>query len=374
MNHVAIIDVLGEHGGMNYYTHGMAAAMAATGIKVTVHGPSEPAYHKYNYLWRKAFVGAYGKGNKFSRACKLLSSSVFAAIYNKRNRVNFVVFHIFRADALEIFDLILAKASGVKIVCIIHDVSRTDRDVARNYMNSVIKIADRVVVHNGHSLDTLCRAVPAAILKSTIIPHGNYIGQFSQPSMSAAREKLNLPPHDHIYLLFGSLRREKGLDILLASIRSFKDREDFTLLVAGKAKSEDEKYYRSVARRHGVEHLVRFDFGHVADDILPNYYRAADIVVLPYLRIYESGVALMAMSFGRAVIVSDIPALAALAAECTGLVTFASEDAADLARRIAETLNGDIDLDVMGKRAYDFAEQKRSWAASGLEWATLIRS
>lgn len=374
MNHVAIIDVLGEHGGMNYYTHGMAAGMADAGITLTVHSPSGPASDQPKYLWRKAFIGAYGRGNRLSRAWKLLSSSVLAAIYNKREKIDFVVFHIFRADALELFDLILAKASGRRIVCIIHDVSRTDRDITKNYMGNVIKLSDHVVVHNEYSLDALCRAVPNAAVKSSIIPHGNYIGQFNQPSMGVAREALNLPPNGHVCLLFGSQRREKGLDILLASIRRFKDREDFTLLVAGKAKPEDETYYRSIAREYGVEHLVRFDFGHISDDVLPNYYRAADMVVLPYLRIYESGVALMAMSFGRPVVVSDIPALAALAAECTGLITFVSEDAADLARRIDEALSGHIDLDVMGKHAFDFAKQERSWSASGLKWAALIRS
>lgn len=371
---VTILDTLGEHGGMNYYTHGLAAAMADAGPDVTVQAPPDAMHRGQRYRWREAFTGAYGADAKLRRALRLVRSSVGAALHDWRAKSDWVVFHIFRADLRELLDIVLAKASGRRIACIVHDISRTDRTVTRNHMARIVALSDRIVVHNTHSRELLCAGVPAATCKTAVIAHGAFVGQFAQPSIAESRAKLGLPAGGTVLLFFGNQRREKGLDLLLRALEPFRERTDLTLVVAGKAKPDEEAFYRRTAEEAGVGGLVRFAFGHVPDALLPQYYRAASVVVLPYRRIYESGVALMAMSFGRAVIASDIPVFAALAAECDGVATFPTDDASALSRRVGELLDGTLDAAAMGERARDFAEHERSWRRSGEAWAALLAS
>jgi D-inositol-3-phosphate glycosyltransferase len=369
---VAIVDTLGGHGGMNYYTHELGTAMTHGGLLVTVQAPADPLHLKQCYRSRERFNGVYGTDGKIVRGIRLLRASFAAAAYNWRSKTDWVVFHIFRADAGELLSIGLAKATGRRVACIIHDISRTDRTVTKNHMYRIVALTDLLVVHNEYSRDLLCRAVPAAKSKVVVIGHGAFVGQFAQPSMAEARALLGLPAESTVLLFFGHQRPEKGLNLLIQALKPFAGRKDLILQVAGKAKPNEEAIYRQAAEEAGVASLIRFDFGHVPDSHVPAYFRSATTVMLPYKRIYESGVALMAMSFGRAVIVSDIPVFAALADECAGVVTFVSEDPVDLSKRISELLNGSLDSQAMGNDSLNFVRDQRSWEKSGISWSNLL--
>ena len=48
---------------------------------------------------------------------------------------------------------------------------------------------------------------------------------------------------------------------------------------------------------------------YVPDSMIPKYFSASDVVVLPYLRASGSGVAHIALPYGKPIILSDVPAL-----------------------------------------------------------------
>jgi glycosyltransferase involved in cell wall biosynthesis len=87
-------------------------------------------------------------------------------------------------------------------------------------------------------------------------------------------------------------------------------------------------------------------------------------VVLPYLRIYQSGVVLLAMSYGNPVLVSDIEGLLeAVSDGSTGFV-FRSLDSAHLAERVGEIFA------TPGQRA-EIAQEGLRTVASRNDWARL---
>jgi glycosyltransferase involved in cell wall biosynthesis len=240
-----------------------------------------------------------------------------------------------------------------------------DQNVTDDHMAAIIAGTDQAIVHNDYSRDLLCRAVPAATGKVAVVGHGSFIGQFPEIDRATARATLGLAPDDTVLLFFGNQRSEKGLDIILKALRPFRNRTGLVLLVAGKIKAADEAHVRAAAQEAQVEHLVRFDFGHIGDDRVPAYYRAASVVLLPYRRVYESGVALMAMSFARPVITSDIPVFTALIEESRAGVTARNNDPESLSEQIGKVLDGRLDPEAMGARALDYASNERSWRESG---------
>jgi glycosyltransferase involved in cell wall biosynthesis len=95
------------------------------------------------------------------------------------------------------------------------------------------------------------------------------------------------------------------------------------------------------------------------------FFAAADAIVLPYRRGYESGVALMAMSYGLPVIASDIPSMKeTIENESTGTL-FRSGDSGDLCDAVRNALANRSRLNAMANCARERMESERSWAFIG---------
>ena len=124
-------------------------------------------------------------------------------------------------------------------------------------------------------------------------------------------------------LFFGLMRPYKGIDVLLEAWRGIEGAE---LWVVGMPRMDIARSKRW--RRPGVRFVPRF----VGDDELPAYFRRADLVVLPYREIDQSGVLFTALAFGAPLLLSDVGGFPELAA--TGAArTFPAGDAAALHER-----------------------------------------
>ena len=64
------------------------------------------------------------------------------------------------------------------------------------------------------------------------------------------------------------------------------------------------------------------------------YYSAADIVILPYRKIYQSGVLMMSLSYKKPVVVSDLPSFKEIIDDNRTGYVFESENSLDLSRVI----------------------------------------
>jgi len=107
---------------------------------------------------------------------------------------------------------------------------------------------------------------------------------------------------------------------------------------------------------------------------VPLYYGAADLVVLPYLRIYQSGVVLMAMSYGKAVLVSDIPGMLEVVQDQETGFVFRSGDVDDLVQRICTIFANQPIMESVAKRGLRLMEEKYDWAVIGKKTKDLYAS
>lgn len=138
-------------------------------------------------------------------------------------------------------------------------------------------------------------------------------------------------------MFFGQIKDVKGLDILLKGFALARTMDaSLRLLIGGRVWKTDFSKYQEIIESHGLAPYCALHIHHIPDAEVPCFYRRADLVVLPHLRIYQSDVDLGAMSYGSAVLVSDIAGmLEAVVDESTSFV-FRSRDARHLAQRIGE--------------------------------------
>jgi len=142
------------------------------------------------------------------------------------------------------------------------------------------------------------------------IPHSSYLGAYpDRIGREEARRRLGLAAEDKALLTLGQIRPYKGLARLLDFVEGGPDPDPaLRLLVAGSLGRHLDGpalEERLAATPRVVAHLSR-----VHDDDLQVWMRAADLAVLPYLRVLNSGAFLLAETFGLPVVAPRVGALA----------------------------------------------------------------
>jgi glycosyltransferase involved in cell wall biosynthesis len=134
-------------------------------------------------------------------------------------------------------------------------------------------------------------------------------------SQGAARAHLALDPDRKIILFFGFIRKYKGLDILLESMKIIKEKYPAgkapLLLVAGEF-YEDERPYLELIRILGIDDVLVLRTNFIADSEVKYYLGAADVVIQPYRSATQSGVTPLAYHFEKPMIVTNVGSLPAL--------------------------------------------------------------
>lgn len=142
-----------------------------------------------------------------------------------------------------------------------------------------------------------------------VIPHGHYRDEYPSDSASNAREELGISPDAKMLLSFGQVREYKNIPALIRAFRKIHD-TNVVLCIAGRPLSEP--LANEIRREAAADFRVRLDLYNVPKERVQLFFRAADLVVLPYRDILNSGTALLALSFNRPVLVPDRGAMGEL--------------------------------------------------------------
>ena len=135
--------------------------------------------------------------------------------------------------------------------------------------------------------------------KFKVIPEGSYVDYYPNDiSKTNSRKILGLEPTDFVLLSFGSIRPYKGIEKLICAFLKHK-KEFWKLVIAGPAR--DREYRRKIEAYSGHPDII------IHPEIIPivqvqNYMNAADLVVLSFEKIENSGSAILAMSFKKPVL------------------------------------------------------------------------
>jgi D-inositol-3-phosphate glycosyltransferase len=365
---IAIIDPLGRHGGQHYYINGVACGLSKTGRRVLVYIPKFTGVTgRESYEVFVSFGQLYGSDPVLLRGWRYLHGLIVSTVSAKWRGANVVSHHLFHYGLREVGAVWLARILGMKVILTLHDVESFGQPGSHLLRSLVLAGAAGFILHNRFSMGAFERSAEAkdGHKPRAIIPHGHYVDFLPPLPRAEARAALGLPKDPMIFLFFGNSRQEKGLDLLFKACAGMKGRPGWMILVAGKMASYQLIHYRSLIDRYGLGKFVRVDAKHVSDDEASAYYGAANLVVVPYRRIYESGVTIMAMSLGRAVLVSNLePLVESIAGGEAGLV-FESDDVKSLLAHLMQAMEERSSLDSIGARAKAHVIAARDWAKIG---------
>jgi glycosyltransferase involved in cell wall biosynthesis len=153
----------------------------------------------------------------------------------------------------------------------------------------------------------------------------------------SAREKLGIKS-SHVVLFFGLIRKYKGLDKLIQSMKHVTAQVDNVFLLAVGEAYEDISYYEDIIKQEGIEGQSKLLNQFVENENIEPYFKAADVVVLPYNSASQSGILMMAYGFKKPVVVNNVGGLPELVTEGdTGYVT-PSNTPEDIAKGVIKAL------------------------------------
>jgi glycosyltransferase involved in cell wall biosynthesis len=339
------------------YDHALCSALAAAGAEVELctsrfaHGAVAPAvgYRRRELFYRLA---AGVPAARARRAVKL-AEHVPDMLRYRRIAADADVVH-FQWLAVQYLDgpLLPRNRSAVgarrPLVLTAHDVlPREARPGQRAAQRHLYDRFDAVVVHSAHGRRRLIEELGVDGERVHVIPHGVLA--------HLASDARDAPPPFHtdkpVVLCFGLMRPYKGIDLLLDAWHGIETAE---LWIVG-APRMDISALRASAPP-GVRFVPRF----VGDDELPAYFQRADLVVLPYREIDQSGVLFTALAFAKPLLLSDVGGFPELAA--TGAASsFSAGDASALHEALLELLADPAALERMAERARVAANDLYSW-------------
>ena len=367
---VAIIDTLGAHGGaFHFYTFGQSIGLIKSAVDVSLYTNNEtnnPQISKLNFFsfYKDVFASKY----RIINGLRWIYGSLKSILHARFSGVTIFHFHIFYTNILVFFNLLLAKFLFGKVVLTIHDVaSFANNRESIIPSNLFYKLSNVILTHNQFSKEEIIKLDSSLKEKISIIPHGNYIPFINvRNDKQNSRQYLGLPQDKEILLFFGMIKKVKGLDVLLKSLKNVVNENPNTiLLIAGKTWENDFSSYQDIIDKNRLSSNIILHNRFIPHDDVEYYYSASDLVVLPYKKIYQSGVLMMALSYERPALVSDLSPLKEVITNNENGFVFKSEDANDLTEKINIILSDKGNLERVSENGKLLINEKFSWDQIG---------
>jgi D-inositol-3-phosphate glycosyltransferase len=366
-------------GGDKPYALGMAAALTASGITIDFIGsddlsvPELLANPRVNFLnLRGNQRSDVGMMRKINRVVVYYWRLVAYATKSKPK-----VFHILWNNKFQLFDrtllMLYYKLLGKTIVFTAHNVNAAERDARDSLLNrlslrSQYALSDHIFVHTAAMKEQLITDFGVSAGKISVVPFGinNTVPNTTALSCGKARERLGISATDKTLLFFGNITPYKGLEYLIAAFDDLIKRDQsYRLLIAGTPKGSPDYWIRlgSIIESSGFKDRVIRRVEYVPDEDTELYFKAADVLILPYTRVFQSGVLFLGYNFGLPVIAAAVGSLRDDVIEGETGFVFEAMDSVDLVRAIGRYFDSELFHDLANRRTQIrvYANRRYSW-------------
>ena len=368
-------------GGDRPYAFGLATALIAKGAAMDLIGSDDLDFPEFHRKSRVRFLNLRGDQNSnvsfLRKTLRVFAYYVRLIWYAATAKPG--IFHILWNNKFQTFDrtllMLYYRLLGKKIVLTVHNVNIGKRDAKDSLFNRLTlqiqyRLTDRLFVHTDKMKLELVDEFGVHPSRITVIPFGinNSVPNTSLTS-AGAKEQLRVQAGRRTLLFFGNIAPYKGLEYLIQAFQQVQARSDsYLLIIAGRPKDCEEYWapIRETISEDVEKGRILLKTVYISDEDTEVYFKAADVLVLPYTHVYQSGVLFLAHSFGLPVIAADVGSLKDDILEGKTGFVFRSEDPVDLARAIESYFASDLYPHLDSRR-----QEIRAYAASRHSWETV---
>jgi len=365
-------------GGDKPYALGMAAALTSVGIHVDFVGSDDLSVPELLANPRLNFLNLRGdqREDASTKAKVLRVLKYYARLIGYAAKAKPKLFHILWNNKFQLFDCTLLmlyyKLLSKRVVFTAHNVNAGKRDQNDSWLNRIslkvqYSLCDHVFVHTDGMKSEMTSEFRIPERKVSVIPFGiNNTVQSTSLSSAEAKRQLGTSGDDRAVLFFGNIAPYKGLEYLISAFAELlnKDRS-YRLIIVGKPKGS-EGYWKQIHQRiarSGIRDRVIERIEYIPDEETELFFKAADVLILPYTRVFQSGVLFLGYSFGLPAIASDVGTLKEEIIEGQTGFVFKPQDSSDLASKIDKYFRSELFRDLETRRAEikAYANERYSW-------------
>ena len=228
-----------------------------------------------------------------------------------------------------------------------HNMSSERKKAYNARFRKASSLFDDFIVHTKISKEDVFREFGLRAEKVHVCCHGVFEPKGVTISLEYRKDgKLHI-------LQFGGQSFYKGTDLLVDAVCGLDDERKKrieTHIVGGISQS-----FLDELKKKDVDSVVAWKAYFLSDEELYQEINAADLIVLPYRAISQSGVLLLSIFFGKLIICSDLPSFMETmrGEEGNGLdndMFFKNEDAESLRELIVRYIDGKVDEEAIRKR------------------------
>jgi D-inositol-3-phosphate glycosyltransferase len=362
---VVMVEPVGAHGGMDFWNMSMCAALIEEGWRPLLLTSQAMPGRLVNYDVWEIYRGVFGSDPKWVRGVRHVIATLRGLWHARISGARIAHFHFFHVGLLQYFGIVVAHFLGLKVVVSAHDVGSFRPGESLRLLYRLYRKSDALIVYSKEARRKLLETFSVSAEKTFLAPHGNYNGFFTaMPPVDDAKTYFGYDRSHFVILFFGQLKKVKRLDLLLRAtvIARARGIGRLRLLVAGSAADSNMAELEHFIETEGLQDVVQIHCRYIENSEIPHYLSAADLMVLPYDNIYQSGVVILAMSHGVPVLTSDIPGmLEVLDNGRTGL-TFRAGNADDLADKLIALECGALNTSELARAASKVALRRHSWS------------
>jgi D-inositol-3-phosphate glycosyltransferase len=235
-----------------------------------------------------------------------------------------------------------------------------------NVEKTCLETASRIVATSPQEKEDM-RSLVSLKGNIDVIPCGTNIDLFGQVDRESAREKLNIKPDTKVILYVGRFDPRKGIETLVRAVGLSKTRQNkqIELIIAGgstpgQADGRERDRIEELVNELGLSDCTTFA-GRLDHTVLPTYYGAADVCVVPSHYEPFGLVAIEAMAARTPVIASRVGGLQfSVVDKETGLLVTPKDEVA-FADAIDQILSDPAWQAQLGRKARSRVESYFSW-------------
>ena len=199
----------------------------------------------------------------------------------------------------------------IKVVYVIDNIIFHEKWIfAEKFTKYALGKADVLITMSDSVHDDTLKLLPKANIIKGFHPIYNCynLGNYSKES---AKKKLQVEKKK-VILFFGYIKPYKGLELLIRSFPSILEKlPDAYLMIVGEVYGDDTVYSNLIKKlnmENNVTYLNRF----VTNEEVELYYKAADVLALPYISATQSGVVQIAYDMELGAVATPVGSLAEL--------------------------------------------------------------
>lgn len=361
------------------YALGLASALVAKGVSLDFIGSDKvdaPELHDTSLINFLNLRGDQRENVSFAGKVRRILAYYFRLLRYAAN-ARPPIFHILWNNKFELFDrvflMLYYRLLGRRIVLTAHNVNAAKRDSRDSFLNRVslriqYALTDHIFVHTERMKMELMTDFGVSENKTSVIPFGiNNTSPETALTTREAKQLLGVRTGDKTTLFFGQIAPYKGLEYLISAFSEVaKGDRSYRLIIAGKVKKGHADYWDEIQRKIAASEIPNQIFErieHIPDKETEMYFKAADVLIVPYTQIAQSGVPFLAYSFGLPVIATDVGSLREDIIEGkTGFVC-RPRDSSDLAKTIIRYFDSELFSDLEKRRSEirQYANERYSW-------------